>query len=69
MNASPGQPAHPSCPPTPTLGQPPTPHPPPPTHPYLEWGHLMCSHSLRWASRFILRRGGQLGLLGHRTGL
>lgn len=43
--------------------------PPPPTHPYLEWGHLMCSHSLRWASRFILRRGGQLGLLGHRTGL
>lgn len=44
-------------------------HPPPPTHPYLEWGHLMCSHSLRWASRFILRRGGQLGLLGHRTGL
>lgn len=50
-------------------GKDPTPHPPPPTHPYLEWGHLMCSHSLRWASRFILRRGGQLGLLGHRTGL
>lgn len=44
------------------------PHPPP-THPYLEWGHLMCSHSLRWASRFILSSGGQLGLLGHRTGL
>lgn len=28
----------------------------------------MCSHSLRCASRFILRRGGQLGLFGHRTG-
>lgn len=66
MNASPGPPTllpTRPCPRTAPLS------PPPPTHPYLEWGHLMCSHSLRWASRFILRRGGQLGLLGHRTGL
>lgn len=39
------------------------------THPYLEWGHLMCSHSFRWASRFMVSRGGQEGLLGQRTGL
>lgn len=67
MNANPGPLAHPPAhPPPPRVAHT---HPPPPTHPYLEWGHLMCSHSLRWASRFILRRGGQLGLLGHRTGL
>lgn len=28
-------------------------------------GHLICSHSLRWASWFILRRYRQLGLLLH----
>lgn len=38
------------------------------TYPYLEWGHLMCSHSFRCASRFIVSSGGQLGLLGQRTG-
>ena len=41
----------------------------PGSYPYLEWGHFMCSHSFRCASRFIFRRGGQLGLLGQRTGL
>ena len=66
MTASPGLPPPAPAPPRPW----PRPGlPAPPTHPYLEWGHLMCSHSLRWASRFILRRGGQLGLLGQRTGL
>ena len=77
MTASPGlPPPAPAPPPHGHLmcsGLPPTaparPRPRPAHSPYLEWGHLMCSHSLRWASRFILRRGGQLGLLGQRTGL
>lgn len=36
---------------------------------YFGWGHLMCSHSLSWASRFIFRKSRQLGFGGHCTGL